>query len=384
MRNGFAALFICLLAGSPVRAQSPPNPYANPFPPEPQPPAAALMWLPDDDPLPHGPGPGDIDQTPHGHCVYGDVAFMLAWVKNRNAPPLLTSGPNLLLHNLDFDDQQRVGGRFLLGAWLDSDQKIGVEAGYFFLGDRSPVLGVGSPGLMPLAVPFTNAQGAPASFAVSQPGQFAGSVLYEAPSRFWGAEAGLRKEVFANVHGYVDVLAGFRFLELDEGLHFTASRVALPGGPLAPGSVQAVSDRFGTRNQFYGGYLGAHGELRWQNLFLNGYGRVGLGSVDETANVNGTTLAVSPQGTRLAVPGGLFAGPGNSGRFEHTEFAAVPEVGVNVGYRLAAQLRLTLGYSLIYMDHAARPGDQMDRAAFLFRQSDFWMQSLNFGVEFRY
>ena len=62
----------------------------------------------------------------------------------------------------------------------------------------------------------------------------------------------------------------------------------------------------------------------------------------------------------------------------------MPEVGVNVGYRLAAQLRVSLGYSFLYLDHAARPGDQMDRPAFLFRQSDFWMQALNFGVEFRY
>jgi hypothetical protein len=124
--------------------------------------------------------------------------------------------------------------------------------------------------------------------------------------------------------------------------------------------------------------------LRWRNFFLNALGRVALGSVDETANVNGTTLAISPAGTRLAAPGGLYAQPANIGRYEHTEFAAVPEVGVNVGYRLAAQLRVSVGYSLLYLDHAARPGDQMNAGPFLFRQNDLWMQALNFGVEFRY
>ena len=87
MRNGFvAALLIWLCAGSPLQAQSP---------------APFLTWPPEDAPEPHGPGPGDIDKTPHGHCVYGEVSYLQAWVKNRTAPPLLTSGPNLLLHNLD-------------------------------------------------------------------------------------------------------------------------------------------------------------------------------------------------------------------------------------------------------------------------------------------
>jgi hypothetical protein len=373
MHNGLLAALLVWLCAAPTLSAQEPCPAPAPYP----------TFQPGDL-VPHGPEPGGEDKTPNGHSVYGEVSYLLAWIKNRAAPPLLSSGPNVLLRDIPFDDQQRMGGRINLGTWLDSRQQFGVEAGYFFLGDRSPLLPVGSNGFIPLAIPFTNAAGAPATFPVSQPGQFAGHVVYEAPSRFWGAEVGFRRQLLSTVHGYADVVGGFRFLELDEGLHFTAARVALPGGPMAPGSIQAVSDRFGTRNQFYGGYIGAEGELRWRNFFLNALGRVALGSVDQTANVNGTTLAVSPQGARLAAPGGLFVQPGNTGRFEHTEFAAVPEVGVNVGYRLAAQLRLNLGYTLIYLDHAARPGDQMSAVPFLFRQSDFWMQALNFGVEFRY
>jgi hypothetical protein len=375
MRIGLlAALAIWLGTACPLRAQAPswsaPAPY--------------LVLQPDDDPVPHGPGPGEEDKTPCGHSFYGEASYLMAWVKARSAPPLLSSGPNVLLQNVPFDDQQRAGGRFGVGMWLDRRQSFGVEVGGFFLGDRSPTLPVGSAGFTPLAIPFMNAQGVPTTFPVSQPGQFAGTVVFEAPSRFWGTEVGFRKQLLSTVHGYADVVSGFRFLELDEGLHFTASRVALPGGPLAPGSIQAVSDRFGTRNQFYGGYIGAEGELRWRNFFVNALGRVALGSVDQTANVNGTTLTVGPLGARSAAPGGLFAQAGNSGRYEQAEFAVVPEVGVHVGYRLAAQVRLSLGYSLLYLDHAARPGDQMERPVFLFKQSDFWMQALNFGVEFRY
>src|SRR5947209_5009714 len=124
MRNRLlAALLIWLSVAPALRAQSP-WPAVPPYP----------TLRPDDDPAPCGPGPGDLDGTPCGHNAYGEVSFLLAWVKNRVSPPLLTSGPNLLLHDVSFDDQQRVGGRFNVGTWLDPGQTFGVEVGYFFLG----------------------------------------------------------------------------------------------------------------------------------------------------------------------------------------------------------------------------------------------------------
>ena len=47
----------------------------------------------------------------------------------------------------DVDNQERSGARFGAGAWLDDDGRLGVEAGYLFLGTRSVGLSSGSPGV---------------------------------------------------------------------------------------------------------------------------------------------------------------------------------------------------------------------------------------------
>jgi hypothetical protein len=55
----------------------------------------------------------------------------------------------------------------------------------------------------------------------------------------------------------VDVLAGFRFLELTEGLAITEDLTVDPRVPLAGGTAFRVHGQFTTRNRFYGGQVGA-------------------------------------------------------------------------------------------------------------------------------
>jgi hypothetical protein len=190
------------------------------------------------------------------------------------------------------------------------------------------------------------------------------------------------------------MLVGARYLDLREdlGLGFSAT---------APdGSVLAFDDHFGTRNQFWGGNVGARGELRFGGFSVGVSAEVALGDMHESVSVNGqTTFASSAGGFQNA--GGFFAQPSNSGRHTADVFAVVPEVGVQLGYDLTRHVRVFGGYDFLYVSDVVRPGDQIDRrinpSQFLgrglvgpplpapaFNHTDFWAQGLTFGLALRY
>ena len=79
----------------------------------------------------------------------------------------------------------------------------------------------------------------------------------------------------------------------------------------------------------------------------------------------------------------------------------MPELGLTAGYNFTAKLRMTFGYSIMYWNNVARPGDQIDtninpaqippatatpgyRPAFQLHTSDFWAQGVNMGLEYRF
>ncbi|MEI8380327.1 MAG: BBP7 family outer membrane beta-barrel protein [Planctomycetota bacterium] len=120
--------------------------------------------------------------------------------------------------------------------------------------------------------------------------------------------------------------------------------------------------------------------------------------------INGSTVFTSSTGTSVTQNGGLLALPTNIGSYSRDQFSVVPEVGLNVGRQLTDNVRVYVGYTLIYWSSVVRPGDQIDpvinptqlptptgpgtlvgpaRPAFAFHDTDFWAQGINFGLEFR-
>jgi hypothetical protein len=203
----------------------------------------------------------------------------------------------------------------------------------------------------------------------------------------------------------VDFLAGFRYLELDEGLTIQENLTLLPTAPANAGTTFGLADEFTTHNRFYGGQIGARGEYWKGKAFVNLYGKVALGETQETISINGLTIITPPGGTPTAHAGGLLALPTNSGHFTRDEFAVVPEIGINVGYQVTDHLRAFVGYTFLYWSDVARPADQIDlaingtqvptnlgsgklvgpaRPAVNLNSTDFWAQGINFGLEFRY
>ena len=204
--------------------------------------------------------------------------------------------------------------------------------------------------------------------------------------------------------GYrVDLVSGFRWLESREGLGIIEDIQILPTSPVFTGDHIRVLDQFDTRNEFYGGQLGLRAEV-WRNrFFANITGKVALGDTHQTVDINGSTTIIPPSGPAIVKQGGLLALPSNIGSYSRDEFSVVPEVDFNIGYQVTNNLRVFVGYTFLYWSDVVRPGDVIDlnvnstrlptslippsgpsRPSFTFRDSDYWAQGINFGVQVRY
>jgi hypothetical protein len=360
-------------------------------------------------PPPPLPEPEPPDLVPHGHHLYGNAEALIWWVQRAPTPVLATTGTATnptaqpLVKDNNFDDRERTGVRATMGVWLDHEETLGLEGSGLYLIQRNPTARFASDGNQSLARPFLNdITGNTEAYVLGGPGQ-TGGIDIETMSRLWGAEANLRKELLRGCYYHFDVLGGFRFLELDESLVINDATIFGPGTALA-GSTFASTDNFGTRNQFYGGQIGAEAEFHVWHLDLGLYGKVALGGNAQTMNITGATGVQNPDGTQNIVGNGLYTQGSNIGHYTHSEFAILPEVGLNVGLQLTPHVRATAGYSFLFLNHALRPGNQIDQAidpglipalggpggsglsrpAAMFHESDFTAQGLSAGLELRY
>jgi hypothetical protein len=132
-------------------------------------------------------------------------------------------------------------------------------------------------------------------------------------------------------------------------------------------------------------------------------GKLALGNMEQIVKVRGqTTISNALTGNGQYV-GGLLAQRTNIGEYQRDVFAVAPELGITLGCQLTRHWQATCGYSFLYLSRVARPGQQIDldvnpdllppeyspfagleRPEFTFRDTDFWAQGLNVGLECRF
>jgi Putative beta barrel porin-7 (BBP7) len=349
------------------------------------------------------------DRVPQDHHLYGNAEALIWYVQRGPTPVLVTTGTQAnptaqpLVKDENFDDRERTGVRATAGIWLDHEETLGLEVGGFYLFERDPSARFASDGNQTLARPFINdITGNAEAYVLGGAGQ-TGGIDIQTMSRVWGAEANLRREVLRGCFCHLDLLGGFRFLELDESLAINDVTLPGPGSALA-GSTFASSDNFGTRNRFYGGQVGVDAEFHVGHLDVGLWGKVALGDNAQTLSISGATGVLNPNGAQNVVANGLYTQPSNIGQYTHNDFGVLPEVGLNVGLQLTPHLRATAGYTFLLLTNAVRPGNQIDpvidpglvpglggaggsgvsRPAAMFHESDFWAQGASAGLEFRY
>jgi hypothetical protein len=418
-RAGLLLSVTFVLAGTPLaQAQSTPAPYL--------PPPVDVNGFPE--PVLFRAPPPDAEFGLDGR-VWARFEYLLWWVRNGplNTPLVTTGSPTDAVPGalgqpgtqVLFGDRPLNYGSLSgirLSAGYDLTNGFGLDAGYFAL-ERSAVTfsavsdGNGNP---LIARPVFNNQGpAENAYLYALPGTAAGSVSVSSQSRLQGGELNLTANVYQDPSMCFTVFAGFRMVELDENLNVSGNVSPLMPGFLTfmgaaadPPNSYGDFDSFKIYNKFYGGQIGARFAWRRDAFDLGLVGKLALGSTQELFLVSGTSALNNPGNPQVTNPGGLLVQPSNMGRFFHSNFGVIPEIGVNLGYWVTPHCRLAFGYNFLYWNSVARPGDQIDRTVsasqvardpafgtnpggdlrpvFQARDSSFWAQGMTFGVEFQY
>jgi hypothetical protein len=129
--------------------------------------------------------------------------------------------------------------------------------------------------------------------------------------------------------------------------------------------------------------------------------KVSLGQATNVVRVSGQTVSTAdlPTGRQVSYfPSAVFGQPSNFGRHVRQGFAVLPEAGVKLGVQFAPRFWGYVGYQFIYLSEVVRAADQIDRVADLsqtagdflgrptvpFHRTDFWVQGVSLGFEWRY
>ncbi len=364
-----------------------------------------------------------------GSCVRGKLwvraEYLLWWEQGFYAPPLVTTSPSgtsqadagvlgapgtTILAGNDIEGTgARSGERISLGYWFDPCRTVGVEVIYTGLSPHTWQSAFDSQTTPVLARPFFRLEpsfvGQDAELA-AYPGSLQGNVQVSGSSELQTVEVLWRNVMFRTPCDRIDFLAGWRYNRLDDSLLIQDSKTTLDlSSGLAVGTNLQEFDLFKTQNQFNGAEIGVAGEMQRERWTLELSMKLALGNNCSRVTINGQTTTTVP------VPGGnpdvatrqsgLLAQQSNIGVYESNGLAVVPELGATVTCQLTCRLRATAGYTFMYWDNVARPGDQIDQALNLTQltasglsgaavpkfarvASDFWAQGMNLGLEYRF
>jgi hypothetical protein len=344
------------------------------------------------------------------------LEYLMWWGRGQNIPPLVTTSPvgtpqaqagllglpttTTLFGDEEIQNRLRSGGRITVNHRLDGGDIVGgrfwglenARTDFFATSATNPIL----------ARPFFNTQ-LPGEDAVllSFPGLTTdGSVAVHSGNELLGADLWFRRSLAQDSCFQMDWLAGYQFVRMNDSLFITDSATDIAGGVVPIGTIISTSDNFRTSSEFHGGTLGLVIENQYGPWQLDLLAKIAIGSMHQTVNVSGSTTITQPALAPVTTAGGLLAQGTNSGIRSRNRFAYIPEVNLNLGYRLSDQLTFTMGYSFLYLSDVVVAGGQIDRTinlsqnpgpivgpvrpAPLLSGTDYWAQGLSLGADYRF
>ena len=289
-------------------------------------------------------------------------------------------GTSILLGEQSILNSDVNGLRLRAGVWLDMENRYGVQAEGFALDTSSFDFQASNDttGIAIIARPFFNINPRnPVTDALSPPARedsqlvcfprvVDGAITVDATSElrsgglaFRGLVAG---ETFRDNRGTlsysrVDMLAGYRYLNLKDRLSIADNFGSLD--PDIPVEYQ-ITDQFDTSNEFQGLDLGIVWQGGWKKWTLECLLKTAVGNIHQSVNIQGSTVITTGATSPVSSVGGLLALPTNIGSYGRDQVALMPELGFNLGYQVLPHLRLTAGYTFLYLGSVVRPGDQID------------------------
>ncbi|REK10224.1 MAG: hypothetical protein DWQ37_16580 [Planctomycetota bacterium] len=354
-------------------------------------------------------GGGDCGWFPPG--FFGRAEYIAFWVRGANTPPLVTTSPpgtpvgsagvlpnaEILFGDERINTAGRSGGRFTLGYWFDPCESLAIENSFFFLGNGDESYAASSSGSPILARPLFNVDtDAQDALLLAYPEIVVGSVNVTSSRTVYSNDLRLRRALYADCCRRVDILAGYRYFRIAEGLDIRTNTTTIAGGEVPVGTNSAVEDLFNTRNNFNGGELGVNWQMTRGCWTFDVFAAVALGGVSQRVRINGSTVVQAPGEDPLTYEGGILALDSNIGQYDRTVFGVLPELQLNLRYQWTPLWRLNFGYTFMALTNVVRPGDQIDLQVdpnqfppgtsgtfpqFAFNNSDIWVQGINFGIE---
>ena len=340
---------------------------------------------------------------------------LLWWFKGSPTPvPLASDGSlgepesTVLLGGGDLKTNPNWGIRLTAGYTRDAYR--GIEGNVFYVFPRSTSKGVsssGATGTKDLLLPYFDVlKNREATSELSLSPLFGGSIEEELKNSLLGAEVNGTWAFSSNGPFHVTVLGGVRWLRLRETYTIRTISEFIPP---QHADIWRTTDEFDTRNSFYGGQVGLRARYEQGALSASATAKVGAGVMVQKVNIDGFLLTndFTNFGATQTFAGGYFALPTNIGRRTRTVPGVVPEVGLNVDYWINPHVSIVAGYSLLYVNDVARPGNQIDRninttqsvswvgeppatlegpaaPSSKFESSSFWARGANFGLVVRF
>jgi hypothetical protein len=410
-----AAISACLFLASLAPAQeSPIDDFVSYFggPPEESEPARALQgcqgscgWISDD--------------CADSCCVPQTMVrleYLMWWGRGQNIPALVTTSPagtpqaeagvlgfpttTALFGGDAIQQRLRSGGRITINHRLDDGDVVGGR--FWGLENSRANFSATSTGDPILARPFFNTQ-LPGEDAVllAFPGvSTAGSVGVRSYNELLGADLWFRRCLAQDSCFQMDWLAGYQFVRMNDSLFITDSANDISGAVFPAGTIISTSDNFRTSSEFHGGTFGFVVENQYGCWQLDLLAKMAIGNMHQTVNISGTSTVTEPGLAPVTTSGGVLAQGTNSGIRSRNRLAFIPELNVNLGYRMSDQWNFTMGYSFLYLSDVLVAGGQIDRTvnlsqnpgpivgpvrpAPLFNSTDYWVQGLSLGMDYRY
>ncbi|MCY2993850.1 MAG: BBP7 family outer membrane beta-barrel protein [Planctomycetota bacterium] len=346
------------------------------------------------------------------------LEYMHTWRKARPLPALVTTSPPsvdgvlpdaAILFGGDVGGHLRAAGELSLGAWLDDSHVWGIGGAFFIAELDSTVFGIASNanGFPVLARPFFNTNPSvnrQDTLVVTSPGVRSGSIQAREFNDLSTAEAYARYLLYACGGRRLDLIAGYEFARIDNGLSINNSMTQISGG-YPPGTQFTFQDVFEVHNHFDGAALGLLAEADAGPFTFSLLGKLGLGNMHETLSINGSSSITIPgQANSPPAAGGLLTQPSNIGNYTSDQFCLAPSAEIKAIYHLTHRLDFSLGYSFTYWNHLAMAADQIDVSAAGtpttnasqllggtptapanpafngIRDTTFWVQGMTFGL----
>ena len=350
--------------------------------------------------------------------------LLIWWPKATPLPPLITAtrgtqpayGLNtttLLAGNKAIDTQDHAGYRLALGWSLNTEDTLGFEGRYFFLGTRTfsaSATDLGDDRYRTIGLSFRNAiTGQEDALSLARAGQSSALITAYSSTRVQGAEANVIGNLYASGGVKVHAIAGYRYLQANEGLRVESQWMQWPTRESNNQQILGmIADQIDAHNEFHGGQFGLMADAHRGSFYVEITGKAAIGTNFEMVRIDGATHLITanyPIPLYQSWHGGVYAQGTNIGRYVRSQFAVVPEGTFKVGLKTGDRGRFYIGYNFLYMSDVVRPGDQIDRTINpnqipliargvpftgperpvpMLIRSDYWTQGLVIGFEARF